>query len=79
MKAAPLVLLLSPGNINDIALAPALLAAVGPIKGRIADKAYDTNSLRQFLADQRAKAAIPSTTTAANPSPTAKGSIGSAT
>lgn len=29
----PRVLLLSPGNINDIALAPALLAAAGPIKG----------------------------------------------
>jgi transposase len=57
----PLVLLLSPGNTNDIALAPSLIAAAGPIKRLIADKAYDANSLRQLLADQGAKAVIPST------------------
>jgi transposase len=60
-EGRPRVLLLSPGNVNDIALAPALIAAVGPIKGLIADKAYDANSLRQFLAGQGAKAVIPST------------------
>lgn len=32
----------------DIALAPALLAPTRPIKGLIADKAYDANSLRQL-------------------------------
>jgi transposase len=53
--------LLSPGNINDIALAPALIASAGPIKRLIADKAYDANSLRQLLANQGAKAVIPST------------------
>jgi len=57
----PHVLLLSPGNTNDIALAPSLLAAAGPIKRLIADKAYDANSLRQLLADQGANAVIPST------------------
>ena len=55
------MLLLSPGNVNDIALAPALLAAAGPIKRLIADRAYDANSLRQLLAQQGAKAVIPST------------------
>lgn len=59
--------MLSPGNINDIALAPALLAAAGPIQGLIADKAYDANSLRQLLADQGAKAVIPSTTSRSQP------------
>src|SRR6202008_2118035 len=44
-EGRPRVLLLSPGNINDIALAPALLAAAGPIKRLIADKAYDANTL----------------------------------
>ena len=43
-------------------LAPALIAAAGPIKHLIADKAYDANSLRQLLAKRRAKAVIPSTT-----------------
>jgi transposase len=55
------VLLLSPGNINDIVMAPALLVAAGPIKRLIADKAYDANSLRRLLADQGVKAVIPST------------------
>ena len=53
------MLLLSPGNVNDIAMAPALIAAAGPIKRLIADKAYDANSLRQLLAEQGAKAVIP--------------------
>ncbi len=66
-EGRPRVLLLSPGNINDIVLAPALLAAAGPIKGLIADKAYDANSLRQLLADQRAKAVIPSTASRSHP------------
>ncbi len=66
-EGRPRVLLLSPGNINDIALAPALLAAAGPIKRLIADKAYDANSLRQLLADGRAKAVIPSTASRRQP------------
>jgi transposase len=61
--------MLSPGNINDIALAPALVATAGPIKRLIADKAYDANSLRQMLADQGAKAVIPSTTSRSQPIP----------
>jgi len=68
----PRVLLLSPGNINDIAIAPALLAAAGPIKGLIADKAYDANSLRQLLAEQRATVVIPSTTSRSQPIPYSK-------
>jgi transposase len=63
------VLLLSPGNINDIALAPALLAAAGPIQRLIADKAYDANSLRKLLADRGAKAVIPSTSSRTKPIP----------
>jgi transposase len=46
-----------------------LIAAAGPIKRLIADKAYDANSLRQLLADQRAKAVIPSTTSRNRPIP----------
>ena len=68
-EGRPRVLLLSPGNINDIALAPALLAAVGPVKRLIADKAYDANSLRQLLARQGARAVIPSTTSRNQPIP----------
>jgi transposase len=60
-EGRPRVLLLSPGNINDIALAPSLICAVGPFKRLIADKAYDANNLRQLLASQGAQAVIPST------------------
>jgi transposase len=68
-EGRPRVLLLSPGNINDIVLAPALIAAAGPIKCLIADKAYDANSLRQLLANQGAKAVIPSTASRNQPIP----------
>lgn len=68
-EGRPRVLLLSPGNVNDIALAPALIAAVGPIKCLIADKAYDANSLRQLLTQRGAKAVIPSTTSRNCPIP----------
>ena len=63
------MLLLSPGNVNDIAFAPALIAAAGPIKRLIADKAYDANSLRQLLADHGAKVVIPSTLSRRQPIP----------
>ena len=65
----PLLLLLSPGNINDIAFAPTLIVWVGPITGLIADKAYDANSLRRLLAEGGAKAVIPSTTSRKQPIP----------
>jgi transposase len=63
------VLLLSPGNTNDIALASSLLAATGSIERLIADKAYDANSLRQLLAHRGAKPVIPSTANRAHPIP----------
>jgi transposase len=41
-------------------MAPALVEAAGPIKRLIADKAYDTNSLRALLASNGVEAVIPS-------------------
>ena len=41
-------------------MAPALLASAGQIQRLIADKAYDTNSFRQLLAERRVEAVIPS-------------------
>ena len=63
------MLRLSPGNINDIALAPALVKAAGPLRRLIADKAYDANSLRNLLASRGAEAVIPSTASRKNPLP----------
>ena len=41
-------------------MAPALIEAAGPILRLIADKAYDTNPLRNLLADNGIEAVIPS-------------------
>jgi transposase len=56
----PRVLLIAPGNQHDVTMAAALLSAAGPIARLIADKAYDTNSLRRLLAEQGTEAVIPS-------------------
>jgi transposase len=63
------VLLLTPGNVNDIAVARALLQAAGPVRRLIADRGYDANHLRRFLADQQAEVVIPSTTSRRQPIP----------
>jgi transposase len=52
--------LLAPGNLHDVTMAPTLLASAGPIQRLIADKAYDTNSFRQLLAERQIEAVIPS-------------------
>ena len=46
--------------MHDVMMASELLTAVGPIRRLIADKAYDTNSLRQLLAQMDIDAVIPS-------------------
>jgi transposase len=46
--------------MNDVMMAPDLLAAAGPIKRLIADKAYDTNALRNLLTQLDIDAVIPS-------------------
>ena len=64
------MLLLTPGNINDIAIAPALLSEAGrPIRRVLGDKGYDANSLRDLLAAQRTIAVIPSTASRKVPIP----------
>ena len=61
-KGRPCVLLLTPGNINDIAMAPLLIANIGrPVRRLLGDKGYDANSLRALLADRGTCAVIPST------------------
>lgn len=56
----PMRFILTGGQVHDIVPAPALLAG---IKGGavIADKAYDSNALRQLIADNNMLAVIPST------------------
>jgi transposase len=54
---------LTPGNVADITMAPALLGAIPAPKRLIADKAYDADSLRGWLKARRVRAVIPSTAT----------------
>ena len=61
--------MLTAGNINDISVARALLQAAGPVRRLIADRGYDANHLRRFLAELPAEAVIPSTTSRHRPIP----------
>jgi transposase len=56
----PRVLRVAPGNMHDVMMAPDLLSAAGPIRRLIADKAYDTNQLRNLLVQLDIDAVIPS-------------------
>jgi len=61
--------MLTAGNINDIMVARALLEGAGSIRGLIADRGYDANHLRRFLAERHTEAVIPSTTSRAKAIP----------
>src|SRR4029453_9263517 len=63
-EGRPRVLLLTPGNINDIAMAPALITGLArPIRPLVAEKGYDANSLRSLLKTRKTAPVIPSTAT----------------
>ena len=58
----PLRLILTPGQQGDIIQAPALLLGL-KASHVLADKAYDSNALRQIIKDMGAEAVIPSNRT----------------
>ena len=60
---------MAPGNLHDVTLAPDLLRAAGSLERLIADKAYDTNSFRELLAEQAVEAVIPSLSRRKQPIP----------
>ena len=64
----PLRFILTGGQVHDIVVAPALLDGFegGAV---IADKAYDSNGLRQRIADARMLAVIPSSRSRKAPIP----------
>jgi len=64
----PLRLILTGGQVHDIVTAPALLEGIdgGAV---IADKAYDSNHLRQFIANAGMLAVIPSLPLSQGPDP----------
>jgi transposase len=61
-RGRPVAFALTPGNA-DISMAVPLLSVVMSPKHLIADKAYDADSLRNWLKTRRIKAVIPSTAT----------------
>src|SRR5260370_31201236 len=61
--------LLTHGDVADINMAVPLLSTVTSPKHLIADKAYDADSLRNWLKTRRIKAVIPSTATRTVPYP----------
>jgi transposase len=65
----PRVLLLSPGNVNDITMAADLVQRAGRLRRLLADKGYDANSLRQLLDRAGTAAVIPSTASRRVPIP----------
>jgi transposase len=58
-QGRPLRFILTEGQRGDILMAPALLDGF-EAKAVLADKAYDSNALRQLIADSGAEAVIPS-------------------
>lgn len=58
----PRILLISPGNLSDMTMAPALIeAAAGRFDRLIADKGYDSNAIRAAVQVQGAEVVIPPT------------------
>jgi transposase len=55
--------------MHDVMMAPELISAAGPIKCLIADKAYDTNRLRNLLAQLDIDVVIPSIARRKSPIP----------
>ena len=64
----PVRVLIAPGQSHDILAVPALLEGHRP-KAVLADRAYDANSLRAYLAGIEAQAVIPSTRSRKTPIP----------
>jgi transposase len=55
----PFALILTPGNVADITVAPVLLARAGGARYVLADKGYDAGSLRRSLRQAGAVPVIP--------------------
>jgi transposase len=65
----PVAFILTPGNTADNVVAPALLALVKPSRRLLGDKAYDTDAIRQALAQHDIEAVIPSSARRTRPYP----------
>ena len=55
--------------VNDMTMAAALIGAADRFERLIADRGYDTNTVRALVAERGAQAVIPSTTSRRSPIP----------
>ena len=60
VKGRPCVLMITPGNVHDVKVAKACIAAMPPSAELVGDKGYDSNDLRAWLAERGTTAVIPS-------------------
>ena len=67
-KGRPLRVILTPGQRGDVTQAPALLEGLSA-RRVLADKAYDSNQLREAIAKAGAEAVIPCNPTRRRPIP----------
>jgi transposase len=67
-RGRPLRLILTPGQRGDVTQAPALLEGLSA-RRVLADKAYDSNALRQIVAEMGAETVIPCNPTRKTPIP----------
>jgi transposase len=68
-QGRPVAFALTPGNIADISMAIPLLEGVSRPRRLIADKAYDADSVRNWLKRRTINAVIPSNATRNTPYP----------
>ncbi len=69
VEGRPYVFVLTPGNVADISVAPALVAIMPGSRRLIGDKGYDANALRRLLHSRGTAPVIPSTTSRKIPLP----------
>jgi transposase len=60
VKGRPCVLMITPGNVHDMKVAKACIAAMPPSAELVGDKGHDSNDLRAWLAERGTLADIPS-------------------
>jgi transposase len=58
-KGRPWTLVVTPGNIPDVAVSMQCIGALAPTRELVADKGYDANALRDWLAERGTTAVIP--------------------
>ena len=66
-RGRPVAFLITPGNCHDLPAARDLLPRVSAPRRLLADRAYDANSLRNWLAERGVKAVIPPNPTRKHP------------